>query len=762
MKYSMKYDAGMIAKLALIFFGLLFLVCVWLGRRERIKEVPEGEGIACRDVKILLEALDIAIPKEMTVDDAETNLTYGQYISIYQVIDGESMNLPDFAERYESDYPMLRTDWYEAYRIMLAYLDSESSVWETMVFLLKIDEEKREAYTENGALVSAYSYKSPEFQHNLLREVRAYVKGKQLLTVIETLSTEHELENVWVMESEGDSLECFYHQTVFRVETDQPVEREQIADITFRDGRAIEAKTKKKKIHGKLLRVSDDEIEIEGNGIYPISEGMEVYKLYGSLETLKRTDLKIGYADTDYVIEKGKICACLVSVREEADRIRVLLKNTAANSNYYDAVELVVDGEIVRIKEDDLEKGERRIYRSAALTDKITVSADGITKEDNAYRGSIECYRSTGGMVLINELPLEEYLYAVVPSEMPASYPMEALKAQAVCARTYAYLYILHAGLPEVGAHVDDTTSYQVYHNISENVSTTTAVKETDGMLLTYQGTPAQNYYYSTSCGIGTDTGIWKSGDMENSVYIQSARLSRTAYRTGLMSQDAENAHEEGNADNRDSAWTAGDLRDEEKFRAFITGVDDNDLESSEPWYRWKYIAESVDSESLLSRLKERYAVSPHSVLTKVKGDYYVSQPIENLGEIKDVSIVQRGTGGVADELLIVADSGTYKVVAEYNIRYVLCDRKSMVVKQDGSTVVPTALIPSGFFMIETGKKNGNVVGYTLIGGGYGHGVGMSQNGAKALGLEGASCGEILSFFFAGCELGDIASVNDL
>ena len=50
------------------------------------------------------------------------------------------------------------------------------------------------------------------------------------------------------------------------------------------------------------------------------------------------------------------------------------------------------------------------------------------------------------GLVLINELPLEEYLYSVVPSEMPASYPMEALKAQAVCARTYGYRYLAQPG----------------------------------------------------------------------------------------------------------------------------------------------------------------------------------------------------------------------------------------------------------------------------------------------------------------------------
>ena len=748
----MKYDVKLLAKLALIFFGLLFLVCVWLGRRDRIKEEPAGDKISCRDVEILLEALDVSVPDTLVAYNAEQCLTYGQYIEICRELDAEgTMGLPDYEDHYESDFYLLKADWYDAYRIMLAYLDPESSVWETTIFLLKIDGETKAAYTESGAIETAYVYQSPEFEQNVLREMKVYVKGEHLLTVVETISGEHTLPNVWVTEASDGILECFYHQTAFAAEADRLVEREKIADLVFRDGRVVEGREKNDKVHGKLLWVSDHELEIEGKGVYPIAEGMEVYKLYGRLETLRRTDLKIGYEDTDYVVEHGEICACLVSEKEAADRIRVLLKNTAANSNYYDAVELVVDDETVHIEAGDLDVGERRSYRCAALTDRITLNIDGVVKEDNAYRGTIECYRSAGGMVLINELPLEEYLYAVVPSEMPASYPAEALKAQAVCARTYAYLYILHAGLPELGAHVDDTTSYQVYHNIGENAATTNAVKETDGMLLTYQEKPAQNYYYSTSCGVGTDAAIWKSGSLDDTVYMQSGRMSTTAYEA-----EAERANTEGAGDR------AEDLRDEEKFREFIIAVDEDDLEHEEPWYRWTYTVESLDPENLLMRMRERYAASPASVLTKTTGDYYVSEPIEKLGKIFDISIVQRGPGGVADELLIEADTGTYKVVAEYNIRSVLCDRTSEVVRQDGSTVVPASLLPSGFFVIDAGKDKENMVGYTLIGGGYGHGVGMSQNGAKALGREGATYEQILEFFFSGCEMTDIASITDI
>ena len=62
--------------------------------------------------------------------------------------------------------------------------------------------------------------------------------------------------------------------------------------------------------------------------------------------------------------------------------------------------------------------------------------------------------------------------------------------------------------------------------------------------------------------------------------------------------------------------------------------------------------------------------------------------------------------------------------------------------------------------MLETGKEEGNMIGYTLIGGGYGHGVGMSQNGARALGMNGASYRTILDFFFAGCELDNPARTD--
>ena len=168
--------------------------------------------------------------------------------------------------------------------------------------------------------------------------------------------------------------------------------------------------------------------------------------------------------------------------------------------------ELFSRGDEVTIDTDsDYFVGERIRIVPTVLTGRVRLINVNRSQGTPSYRGHIELLRTAEGIAVVNELPLEEYLYSVVPSEMPASYPLEALKAQAICARTYAYGHMLRAGYPRYGAHVDDSTSYQVYNNITEADSATTAVKETYGqMILTDEGTVANTYYYSTSCGVGT------------------------------------------------------------------------------------------------------------------------------------------------------------------------------------------------------------------------------------------------------------------
>lgn len=739
-----------IIKLLCILAGMVFLFRIWYGQMERAGKLkqPEGEAVTVEDVHILLNALGLdiefeedgsGVSGEAAENEAESYpemLTYAQYKRIYEYIEGADKEIPDFADKYEDGYLFLKEDWYSAFKSMLAYYDTDSSIWKTTLFVLKTDAGEKKLYTKE----SEYSYISSSFAGSEFNKEEVYVKDDEILTSIRVLDERTVLENVWVMEVSDESdafrLECFYRNLGFTVTASDAAQREVVADLTFEDGKLIAVECKNEKVRGKLLSVSADSMEIEGCGTYGIEDGLEVYKLYGTLKTQKKGDLMIGYDYTDFVVSNDKICACLVSREGEIDQIRVLLRNTGNGSYYYDEAAVTVDGERTVVKAADMETGERISFQSNALTDRVGLEIDGVNKADNLYRGMLEFYKTAQGMAIINELPLEEYLYAVVPSEMPAYYPMEALKAQAVCARTYAYRHILHAGLADFGAHLDDTTSYQVYHNIDENVATTTAVKETGGMMLYYQDELAENYYYSTSCGYGTDTTIWKTEAAQGIPYIRGVKIA---------GEEAKN-----------NSWNADELKEEDNFAAYIKSVDEGDFESEEAWYRWKYEVEELDSGAMLERIKERYKVNPSLILTRngSAGEYYyVSEPIGNIGEIKDISISKRGAGGIADEMIVTGSKAVIKVVSEYNIRRILCDGKSSVIRQDGSSIAAGTLLPSAFLIIEAGKSGEDMIGYTLTGGGYGHGVGMSQNAAKAIGALGYGYQEILGMFFADCEV---------
>lgn len=712
-------------KILMILVCVLFLVLVAQKDMEKHYPEPEGEKITAEDVKILLEAvgLDTSWIEEKAEGDS---FTYGEYCILCESLK-DVCSLPDYAQNYEKEQALLKEHWYEAYRVLLACYDTESSIWESAYFILKVDTKEHRVYTDNHA--EGFQYASGEFERFSLCGVKAYGKGDTLLTITENLPTAYTLQNVWVEENEEGELQCFYRQVHFSVPLQdrgkyrQLPEREQIADLRFEKGALEESTVKGGKIHGKLLRVSEEEIEIEGEGTFPVAEGFAVYQVYGSLKALDREDMKIGYEDSDFVLDRGQICACLVSRKEDADLIRVLLKNPANGSVFYDEVILERDGEQVCVSAKDLEEGQRERFQSDVLTGKVGVCLENTQKEDFWYRGAIECCKTKEGMLLINELPLEEYLYAVVPSEMPSSYPEEALKAQAVCARTYAYRFILHAGYPQYGAHVDDTTAYQVYHNCSENVRSTNAVKDTLGLLLTYEGEPAENFYYSTSCGLGADAGIWMGGG--DIPYLKAKSYQGEGREAPSM--------------------------DEKTLKELFMTTCEEDWEHEEPWYRWSYQVQEESVNGLQEKLKQCYQKEPEKILTLQAGGYYASEPVGELGDILDITVDKRGEGGVVQELLIVGEKRTVKVISEYTIRTVLCDGSSEVVRQDQTTMVPRQLLPSGFFVIETGKSKGNVVRYTLTGGGYGHGVGMSQNGAKALGNRGASFQEILEIYFPGC-----------
>jgi len=122
-----------------------------------------------------------------------------------------------------------------------------------------------------------------------------------------------------------------------------------------------------------------------------------------------------------------------------------------------------------------------------------------------AYRGRMEIGRyNKNKLTAVNIIPLEEYLYGVVPSEMPSTWHEEALKAQAVCARSYALIKAGYGGESNAkkGYKIVDTVSSQVYKGyLAESVKANRAVDATKGEMLCYNNKVVAAYFYSTSGG---------------------------------------------------------------------------------------------------------------------------------------------------------------------------------------------------------------------------------------------------------------------
>ncbi len=591
--------------------------------------------------------------------------------------------------------------------------------------------------------------------------------------------------NVWVMEADQEGLTIFREGESERYPwgkeyfPETPL-REQVADVVLTDGRVTSLEPMTDKINGKILSADSTSIEVEGYGRLPLAADYKGYRLYDSLEMCTVQDLFFGYSYTDLCLEKGEVCGVLMVKEEAMEYIRVLVKASNYDDIFHqepvftcDVDFTVVYGPEGSLKREDHGAGEEITLEAGSsyfesdrvkvipsvLTGKVVLKNCSRSQGIPSYRGSMEFLRAQEGIVAVNEVLLEEYLYSVVPSEMPSRYPAEALKAQAVSARTYAYGHMEHAAYPQYGAHVDDSTSYQVYNNILEQESTTTAVKETYGqLLLTQEGDLAGAYYYSTSCGVGSDASVWKTAAAPTLTYLRAKSLSRRAMaqETALGSQgspEGEIPATGGTLSGGGNAVDMGEaLKDEAVFAAFISSRDEDDFEAEEGWYRWTYQAEELDKEHMLEVLQKRYAANSALVLTWKDGAYE-SCPVEELQDITDIYIEKRGSGGVADELVIEAGTQKIKVISEHNIRYVLNDGKSKVIRQDGSSVASPNLLPSGFFTITVGREDENVVKYALTGGGFGHGVGMSQNGAREMAASGYSAEEILLYFYEHCSI---------
>ncbi|MBE5937273.1 MAG: SpoIID/LytB domain-containing protein [Lachnospiraceae bacterium] len=522
-----------------------------------------------------------------------------------------------------------------------------------------------------------------------------------------------------------------------------------LADLVVNMGKVKDISIKTDYFEDRVLSIDEQTIETAGNGVLNLDDNYRVYNTEGALQTVDYTAIPIGYTTVSFVIDSQKtVYAVLIDKNEQPVNIRVAVTANGFSGVYHEHVGISSEtgcvltvggevynygpGEVIDIVPGNELLAKGRVCISPEGGGKLIVTSLSKAYGNPHYRGNIELRQHPEGIVVINELSIEEYLYSVVPSEMPVSYGPEPLKAQAVCARGYAYNQIKASKLSGIGAHVDDSTAFQVYNNTQETAESINAVNETCGQVLKYGESIISAYYFSTSCGHTANVhDVWPG--MKKLPYLQGKLQN-------VLPADS----------NQDANLN---LEKEKNFREFINNPPCETFDSSFPWYRWSVELTKEEIKSSFNKIaKQRYEIKPVFVLTKGEDGSFYSQPNIDIGNVRKIKVAKRRPGGVVTELIITGTKQTIKIISEYNIRLALAPPDNKLIRHDNNIASGMTMLPSAFFYISSDGKGKNTT-YTIKGGGYGHGTGMSQNGAKAMADSGFGYADILKFYFAGCEI---------
>jgi stage II sporulation protein D len=372
---------------------------------------------------------------------------------------------------------------------------------------------------------------------------------------------------------------------------------------------------------------------------------------------------------------------------------------------------------------------------------------------------------ATQGMLVINQIDLETYLKGVLPYEMAPSFPLEALKAQAIVARTFAlqsrvkrWRWFDHP----------DTTLSQVYGGINSPVPDPInhAVEQTRGMVLTYQQQPIQAFFHSTSGGVTatdlqfTPLDAQKMAHEACGFHPSTSAVCREVQRADTPSQPYLIPRPDT------FQWPSDyqNLGDPRLLKQLLSteawGL--TSFERGSRLFRWQFSWPTNElSDTLLQQLIRLSKTSPKVVWPAVRDD------LSTFGEIQDVSPLIRTPFGRVLLLQIVTQRGRWFVAGDGPIRQVLrqpetgkplpsnwfvCERELTLPSSPPTT--PSLLSPPVPLPTLASPPTTTIQSrITCQGGGFGHGVGLSQYGASGMALRGQTAEAITRHYFPGVQL---------
>ena len=373
---------------------------------------------------------------------------------------------------------------------------------------------------------------------------------------------------------------------------------------------------------------------------------------------------------------------------------------------YYDGVEagrapnldITVEDGIVKIR-----SGEELVAECDNKELKFVSTEGYISLNGREYRGSLQIINlKNGKMTLINKVNVEEYLYSVLPREMATGWPIEALKAQAVCARTYAAMNI--GRFSQYGFDLTDNTLSQVYGGVvDEKDDCARAVDETKGMIVTYNNKPAEVFYYASSSGVTLNVkDVWGS----SYAYLVSVD---DEYQKSVVPDNAK--------------WTVNFTVEELTQRMNNVGYDLGTItdvvvnETSPQGAVTMITVKGTKSEALFQREKARTIFGFKSQVYTVEPQKLNSETISVIGADGKISTSNVSVLSAWDKMKV------------------------------------TSLSIKGANEVVNMEFGGTTTGFAFTGYGYGHGIGMSQNGAKGMANAGFTYDQILTHYFPGTSI---------
>lgn len=377
----------------------------------------------------------------------------------------------------------------------------------------------------------------------------------------------------------------------------------------------------------------------------------------------------------------------------------------------------------------------------ASTTNQVEVSFNRDDHGTRLYGGSLKLQPNAyGTYTLVNQVSLETYLRGVVPHEIGSGAPPTTVEAQAVLARTYSLRNLRRFAIDNYQICAD--TQCQVYWGLNgATADADRAIAATRGMVLTYNDELIDALYSSTTGGITAPfSNVWNGPDRP---YLKAV------------------------VDSVQNVWDLPQrsLADEANFRDFIN-LKQGFNEEGWDMFRWRVESPLTDiAHDLRAYLQSK------------------QHPLANFTQVKEVKVAERSPAGRVQKMVITTDRGTVELEKDEIIR-ALYAPNSLLFYLDpiyeapqpspSPSISPQAGQPNSQSNPQTNSPSAQAAaqvldngvgiaasptaakvlkGYRFVGGGLGHGVGMSQTGAYRLGKLGWSNNQILSFYYPGAQL---------